>query len=248
MCPAYQKRTYRNLVKQNHLTSFSVIVRETDLLLHAAKPFEDIARELVLEHRGVIESYIRQYPAIATTLTPWVIRGPGPRIIRDMADAGEKVGVGPMAAIAGAVAEYVGAGLLQQTDEVIVENGGDIFLKTNTPTIIGIYAGRSPLNMRVGLRLKSDLHPTAVCTSSGTIGHSLSLGKADAVCVVSASCCLADAAATAIGNRVRSKKEIQPAMEFGKKIAGVQGLVIIVGDEMGIWGGLEVVPLHLKKG
>jgi ApbE superfamily uncharacterized protein (UPF0280 family) len=102
--------------------------------------------------------------------------------------------------------------------------------------------------MRVGLRLKPDLLPLAVCTSSGTIGHSLSLGTADAVCVVSASCCLADASATAIGNRIRSKKDIQSAIEFGKNIDGVQGLVIILEDEMGIWGDLEVIPLHLKKG
>ncbi len=244
----YQNRAYRTLVRQDHLQAFSVVVQETDLLVHAAKPLEKIAKELVFEHRAVIESYIDQYPDFAKTLAPWHISGPAPHIIRDMSDAGKKTNVGPMAAVAGAIAEHVGTGLLQHTDEVIVENGGDVFIKTTHPTIIGIYAGQSPLSMRMGLRVSSTIHPISICTSSGTIGHSLSFGMADAVCVESSNGSLADAAATAICNHVGSKKDIQAAIDRARKIDGVNGIVVIVQDEMGIWGELEVVPLHLKKG
>ena len=239
----YKNRTYRNLVHRNDLVSFNVTVSETDLFVSAVKPFEDLTKELILRYRGYIEAYIQTYPEFAKTLKPWHIKGPSPIIIKDMAIAGKNAGVGPMAAVAGAIAENVGLNLLSHTNEVIVENGGDVFLKTNDQVTIGIFAGTSPLNLRIGLRIDSRTRPVSVCTSSGTVGHSLSLGKADAVCAVSGSGSLADAAATSIGNQVKSKTDIQQTISFGKKIKGVTGLVIIMDDKIGIWGELEVVPL-----
>jgi ApbE superfamily uncharacterized protein (UPF0280 family) len=97
--------------------------------------------------------------------------------------------------------------------------------------------------MKIGLAFPAYQESFAVCTSSGTVGHSLSHGKADAVCVFAKSCALADAAATAIGNRIQSSQEIQAAINWGKKIAGVRGLFVIVDQAMGAWGDLEVTPL-----
>jgi len=242
----YQDRTYRRLAQRDNLVSFRVTVKETDVLVHAAEPLEDVTKELILKHRGYIEAYIHQNPGFAETLNPWRISGPAPRIIRNMTAAGEKAGVGPMAAVAGAIAEQVGLELLSHTTEVIVENGGDAFIKANGAVTIGIFAGSSPLSLRIGLRIDSGARPIAVCTSSGTVGHSLSLGKADAVCVVSGSCSLADATATSIGNRVQSASDIQEALDAGKGIEGVKGVVIIIGDAIGMWGELEVVPLNPK--
>ena len=153
-----------------------------------------------------------------------------------------------MAAVAGAIAGRVGTDLLAHTPEVIVENGGDIFIKVNQPITIGIYAGVSPLSLQVGLQLSDIEKPFAVCTSSGTIGHSLSMGRADAVCVVADSCALADAVATAAGNHVHSKADIQAAVDFGKAVQGVKGMAVIVGDGLGIWGQLNLVPMQNKKG
>ena len=243
-----QKRSYRNLVLKDNLVDFRVTVKETDLFVQALKPLEDITRELVLENRGYIENYIKRYPEFARTLKPWRIRGPESKIINEMAIAGEKAGVGPMAAVAGAIAEHVGSGLLKHSDEVVVENGGDVFLRLNNPVTIAIFSGTSPLSLRMGICVDSRERPISICTSSGTVGHSLSLGKADAVCVVSDSCSLADAAATSICNRVISKSHIQSAIDFGKHIEGVRGIVVIIGDDVGIWGELNVVPLKLEKG
>jgi ApbE superfamily uncharacterized protein (UPF0280 family) len=243
-----QTRSYRNLVLKDNLVDFRVTVKETDLFILAQKPLEDITRELILENRGYIENYIKRYPEFASTLKPWCVRSPEATIINEMALAGEKAGVGPMAAVAGAIAEYVGKGLLEYSDEVVVENGGDVFLKLDNPVNIGIYAGESPLSLRMGICVESKNKPLSICTSSGTVGHSLSHGKADAVCVVSDSCTLADAAATSIGNRVTSKTHIQAAINFGKHIGGVRGIVVIIGDDVGIWGDLKVVPLNLEKG
>ena len=236
-------KTYRKLVQMDNLVSFRQIVKETDLFIHASKPLENITRELILQHRGYIEAYIKRYPEFSKMLKPCRVIGPAPIIIKDMAKAGEKAGVGPMASVAGAIAEHVGVDLLSYSDEIVVENGGDIFLKTNSLVTVGIFAGASPLSLHVGLRVNSGIEPVSVCTSSGTVGHSLSLGKADAVCVVSKSCSIADAAATSIGNYVKSKSDIQKAIDFGKTIANITGIVIIVGNKIGLWGEIEIVPL-----
>jgi ApbE superfamily uncharacterized protein (UPF0280 family) len=85
--------------------------------------------------------------------------------------------------------------------------------------------------------------PLGVCTSSGTVGPSLSFGKADAVCILSKSAALADAAATAVGNVVKEKKDIELGLGVGKEIEGVQGILIIVQEKMGVWGGIRLVQL-----
>ena len=244
----YEERTYRNLVDCNRLQAFRVIVKETDLLVHARANLAELTKELILQYRGYIESYINSFPEFLQTLHPWRLRGPAPKIVGDMARAGVRAKVGPMAAVAGALAEHVGLELLSHSPEIVVENGGDVFFKTDNPVTVGIFAGKSPLSLNIGLHIDSRQRPKAVCTSSATIGHSLSLGKADAVCVVSDSCALADASATAIGNLVRSKKDIQSAIEFAKSIEDIHGLAIIIGDEIGLWGDIELVPLLRKKG
>jgi uncharacterized protein len=239
----YQERTYRNLVGIESLESFNIVVQETDLLIHAGSSLENVARDLVLKERGFIEKYIELYPEFRKTLVPWQIDGPAPAIVCEMAYAGRKAGVGPMAAVAGAIAEHVGNALLSYSEEVVVENGGDVFIKTGRPLKIGIFAANSPLSLKMGLVIDSTEKPAAVCTSSGTVGHSISFGKADAVCIVSDSCSLADAAATAVGNRVKSKKDIGEAIEFGKNIEGVTGIIIIIGDAAGFWGDIEIISL-----
>jgi len=239
----YEKRTYRNFAGIDDLVPFNVIVQETDLQVHASRPLQKVTRDLILKHRGLIEKYIAIYPEFLKTLVPWHVDDFAPRIVGKMIDAGRKAGVGPMAAVAGAVAEFIGIDLLSYTDEVVVENGGDIFLKTNRALTVGVYAACSPLSLKMGLHIDSRDKPLAVCTSSGTVGHSLSFGKADAVCIVSDSCPLADAAATAVGNRVKGKKDIQDAIDFGKEIEGVTGIVVIMGENAGFWGDVKVVSL-----
>jgi len=243
-----KQRIYRNWINKKSLTPFRVVVKETDLFIHAKTDLKCEATELVLEYRGYIEAYIEKNPAFAKSLSTWHEPRPCPNIIIDMAEAGEKAGVGAMASVAGVLAQYIGEDLLSLTDEIIVENGGDIFIKTDDPIIVGIYAGKSPLSLKIGIHVDSRNQPVSVCTSSGTVGHSLSLGTADAVCVVSNSCALADAAATAIGNQIHLNTDIQTAIEFGKSIKGIDGIVVIREDTMGMWGDIEIIPLKGKKG
>ena len=157
--------------------------------------------------------------------------------------ASKIAGVGPMAAVAGAVAQSVGRDLLQWSSNVLVENGGDIFIKSDTQTIFTIYAGSSPLSMKTGIKVARRPASFAMCTSSGTVGHSKSFGKADAVSVLADCCALADAAATALCNQVQTPKDIETAIAAGKCMTGVQGIVIISGKQIGLWGALELVKL-----
>jgi ApbE superfamily uncharacterized protein (UPF0280 family) len=242
-----QSRFYRRGVRPAGLTGFRVTVQETDLQIHADLDLTAAARELVLQYRGFIEAFIERQPVFRESLTPVRAAEPAPLIVQEMARAAAAAGVGPMAAVAGAIAEHVGRDLLSRTEQVIVENGGDVFVRTRQPVIMGIYAGSSPLSRHIGLRIGGGT-PVGVCTSSGTIGHSLSLGTADAVCVVSPSCAVADAAATAIGNRVGSAADISKAIAFGRGIDHVKAVVIIVRDRIGCWGAVELVALKAKKG
>lgn len=239
---------YRKTITGGSLTMFHVMVKETDLLVHASGDFKRQTVEFVLKVRGYIESFIRQHPDFEKTLLPWTEPGLFPGIINAMIVAGQQAEVGPMAAVAGAVAQWVGLDLLTLSPEVIVENGGDVFIKTHKPVTVGVFAGQSPLSMKIGLNIDTGSKAKGVCTSSGTLGHSLSFGKADAVCVVSDSCPLADAVATAIGNRIKSPEDIQRAVEFGSMIDGVSGILVIQGAAMGAWGDIEVVGLEGKKG
>jgi uncharacterized protein len=158
-----------------------------------------------------------------------------------MISASAKVGVGPMATVAGAIAEFLGRDISPLTDEYIIENGGDICIKTLRERMILVYAKKSPFSQKIAIRIKERDKPYGACTSSATVGPSLSLGKADAVCIVADSALFADGLATCIGNSVKSKDDITMAIEIGKSFSNIIGILIIVGENLGIWGDLEII-------
>lgn len=240
---AYEERTYRNYVKAENLVKFEVIEKETDLLILANSNLYDKAFASVLKHRGDLERYINTDPKFLKTFSPIPIRYNAPPIVKEMAAAARKTKVGPMAAVAGAIAEFVGRDLLSFSDEVIIENGGDIFLKTNQPRKVGIYAGTSPFSEKIALEVEPGEKPFSVCTSSGTVGPSFSFGKADAVVVIAQNAALADAAATAIGNAVKEVSDIDQGLKLAQKIKGLDGVLIIKDDQLGALGGIKIVPL-----
>jgi ApbE superfamily uncharacterized protein (UPF0280 family) len=239
----YEKRTYRNLVKTDDLAKFEVIVKETDLLVRAERDLSNETRESVLKYRQQIEAYIEANPPFQRSLIPFKEDLHAPEIVREMIRTSWSAQVGPMAAVAGAMAEMVSKDLLKLSKEVIIENGGDIFLATSRERTVGIYAGNSPLSLKIGIMISPEDSPLGVCTSSGTVGPSLSFGKADAVCILSRSAALADAAATAVGNIVKEKKDIESGLERGKEIEGVLGTLIIVGEKIGVWGNVKLIQL-----
>ncbi len=240
---SYEPRTYRTRMARSKLVGFQVAVKETDLWVLAARDFSREVREVVLQERRQLEAYIAQYPEFLPALTPWPDDPFAPPVVREMITAARAVGVGPMAAVAGAIAERVGRALEPLSPEVIVENGGDIYLKVTSPATVSLFAGKSPLSHRVGLRIDPDMSPLGVCTSSGTVGPSLSFGRADAACILAPNAALADAAASALGNRVQNAGDIAAALEWAETVPDILGAVVIVGDKLGAWGRVELLPL-----
>ena len=242
---AYRQRTYRQQVDSSGLVSFFVRYKETDLHILASAEMSAIAGDLVLSCRQQLESYIADHPGFLAALSPLAYDAAAPPLAKKMLNASRAAGVGPMAAVAGAIAEAVGKGLIKSgSAEVIVENGGDIFLARRQDCTVGIFAGASPLSGRVGINIKHSAMPIGICTSSATVGHSLSLGEADSVTVLAASTALADAAATRLGNEVRRKSGINPALEIARTIPDIRGVLIILGDQLGAWGDIEIFPFN----
>lgn len=239
----YEPRFYRHWIKHDDLVSFEVRVEQTDLFIRSRRNLKDKALDSVVKHRRPLKSYIGRHPIFLTTLQPYQAEAGAPAIVKEMARVSQLTGVGPMAAVAGAIAEAVGRDLLTLSPEVIVENGGDIFLKTSKKRLVGIYAGQSSFTKKIALEIMPRETPLGICTSSGTVGHSLSLGSADAVIVFSSSTALADAAATALCNIVKAADDIPRAIKKAQNIEGLRGLVVIVGGKMGVWGKVRIVPV-----
>ena len=237
----YQERTYRNLINKDNLISYNVRIEESDLLISSDVDLTNKALESLACHRHGLETYIKDHPVFLDSLTPLPEDKLAPPLVREMLVKSQICGVGPMAGVAGAIAEFVGNDLMSHTQNLIVENGGDIFILSQKNLIVSVFAGESPLSFNVNFVVKPQDTPMGICTSSATVGPSLSFGHADAVCVISESATLADAAASAIGNRVKTKEDIRAALNFGIKIKGVQGIIIIMGKDMGVIGKVELI-------
>jgi ApbE superfamily uncharacterized protein (UPF0280 family) len=239
----YEPRTYRELDDTDRFKTFRVVVETSDLYVKALSSLEKETETLIRETRARIKWAIERRPDFLKSLVPLAEDPADSPVVLAMIRAGQKAGTGPMAAVAGAVAEFVGKGLLPLSPEVIVENGGDIFLKVDSPVIIGLFAGNSPFSGRIGIRIESTPIPLGICTSSGTVGPSLSLGVADAATIVSHDVALADAVATGVGNRVHKPEDLKGAVEWGMKVPGIDGVLAILGDKIAALGDIELVPL-----
>lgn len=239
----YRERRYRQQIHHKRLVPFKVAVQETDLMILAESDLSELTEEVIYKIRGPLEGYIVRHPEFLQAMTPLPYDKLAPPIVKEMLAAAQICGSGPMAAVAGAIAEQVGLALLRKSGEVVVENGGDCFVKVDSPLQISVFAGQSKLSNTLALKIYPEKTPLGVCTSSGTVGHSQSFGLADAVTVISSSAALADAAATMTCNQVKSEGDIRQAIEFSQKIEGVLGVVVIMGEKIGAWGDVELVSI-----
>jgi hypothetical protein len=254
----YRERDYRRLHRGADLTHFQVSVKETDLDVgvstHAYSPGLVLrAANSVRRCRLELEAYIARDPVFASSLEPWPADEAAPEIARVMAAAAALAGVGPMAAVAGAMAEWVGRDLRLAPEVergpdipgIIVENGGDIYLRSERDRRVSVFAGTSPFSGRLGLLIPAEQarEGLGVCTSSGTVGPSLSFGCADAVVVVAHSTPLADAVATSAANRVTGPGDLEAAVAYACSIEGILGAVAILGDHFAAKGRVTLEPL-----
>lgn len=237
----YETRFYRNWVRCDRLRAFHVREAETDLLVMAGSKLEKDTLELVRRARSEITAYEESHPGFFESLEPLTAGEEAPEIVRAMCRAGATFGVGPMAAVAGAVSEYVGRGLLEYSAEVVVENGGDVFARTEKESVFALYAGEdSPFSEKVRFRVNAK-SGVGVCTSSGVVGPSLSFGRADAVVALSGDTCMADAAATALANLIRGPEDVERVVSREGDKNRLDGLIACAGDKIALWGEVELV-------
>ncbi len=221
-----QKRTYRTFT-----------YREAVFRICCEK-FDAVTAEVVRQRR-ILENYIGRHPDFRKSLEPLDLLAGAPEVAQSMARAARLVGVGPMAAVAGAMAQCAGQAALDAgAREVIVDNGGDIYICAVEPVIIGLKTGTTDLADRLAFSLQADDTPISICSSSGKMGHSMSLGECDLATVVARDTALADAAATQAANLVRNVDDIDPALENIAGIEGVDGVMIIKNSRVGLAGKL----------
>lgn len=239
---AYTPRTYRSLSSPQGLAAYGVQVGESDLAIWSTDPRKAEAKRLLLRARRMIKEYIARSSEFQGALSPLPLDPTASSVVQEMLQAGKAAGVGPMAAVAGAIAAFVAQGL--DCPEVIIENGGDLYLKITEPRTIALFAGEnSPFSFKLGLYLEPGDTPLGVSTSSGTVGHSLSFGQADAVTITSPNCAISDAAATAVANKVLGPDSIEMALAFAQKIPQVTGAIIACQGKLGVWGKIKLVNL-----
>lgn len=238
------ERTYRAaVVPPQGWISFTVRYHQSDLMVQAPADVRLEAERLLLEARIQVERYGEMRPQFLSSHTPLAVDPLAPPVVKGMLEAAMAAGVGPMAAVAGAVAHYVGANLAMVCHEVVVENGGDLYVQAKRPLVVGVFAGRSLLSDRIAIGVGADQMPLGIATSSASVGHSWSYGAADAACVMAGDAALADAVATALCNRVRRQRDMEPAVSWALGIPGVKGGLVILGETMAVKGEVELVPL-----
>jgi ApbE superfamily uncharacterized protein (UPF0280 family) len=230
----------------NRKRVYRTFIHKEAVLRICCEAYSVVTREIVRQ-RAILEDYIRRDIIFQHTLQPHDVPADAPEVAKRMARAAKIAGVGPMAAVAGAMAQLaVEAALEAGAEEAIVDNGGDIYLKTTGPVVIGLFPGGSlcPLGCgRIGqlaFSLQASDTPLSICSSSGKMGHSLSLGLCDLATVVAKDAALADAAARA-ANLVRTVEDVEKALDTMVAVAGVIGLLIVKDGHVGLAG--RVPPL-----
>ena len=243
----YKERSYRSRFSNDERRWFCVKFLESDLWIgvdngsYSASMEADVYSMLV-ELRRLMDAYLLMDPAYKTALTPYDAGLEAPAILKEMSKASHKTGIGPMSAVAGAVALRVADFIKQKygVNEVIVENGGDIYAEAHSDMDIAVFAGQSPLSEKIGLHIPAADFPLGICTSSGTVGPSLSLGRADAVMIVCRDVLLADSYATAMANRIRTVNDLQPVIDRIQNNPDILGAIAVKDDRLAICGQFEL--------
>jgi hypothetical protein len=239
----YRERSYRSRFSSDERRWFCVKFLESDLWIGVDSGSYRASMEadtyaMLVDLRRQMDAYLLMDPAYKAALTPYDAGLEAPEILKEMSRVSHKTGIGPMSAVAGAVAKKVAEFL--GTKEVIVENGGDIYAQAASDMDISVFAGQSPLSEKIGLHIPAAEFPLGICTSSGTVGPSLSLGRADAVMIVCKDVMLADSYATAMANRIKTVNDLQSVIDRISDIPEILGAIAVKDDRMAITGCYEL--------
>lgn len=201
----------------------------------------EAAKKSIRDQRKYLEDFIEKDPFFQLTLDPYDFNvEKAPDIVQQMVRCSAVFGIGPMSAVAGVIAKFAVEAMIEAgATYAVVDNGGDISILNDQPALVGIYAGTSPIK-DIAFEVPSRTKPLGICTSSGTVGPSISFGCADAATVISKDPALADAAATTLGNAVQANNALEECFRAIDR-PGIDGALVIRGEEMAMWGELPAL-------
>jgi ApbE superfamily uncharacterized protein (UPF0280 family) len=236
-------RTYRNKMHGDRFVSFVISVYETDCWFGIDKSsYDGVIKTFIYNkikyYRKIISEYIDKNPLFLKSYVPVSNDKKAHPFIQQMIECSGLSNTGPMSAVAGAFSEFIGKDIEKEfnPNELVIENGGDIYLNVKNEFISLIYAGKSSLSQKVGLVIPAEFTPLGICTSSGTVGHSKSFGNADAVTIAAKNTLIADVFATAYCNKVKNEKDMEMVLQLAKNNPHILSCVVIFNDKIGIIG------------
>lgn len=235
----YQQRFYRHYSPHAH--ALEIAYRESDLYIVSDSSLSsDHAKNILIKYYTSIEAYSKTHPYFLISLISLKMDEKAPPIIQDMLKVSAQASVGPFASVAGAVAHYVGYELLSWCNQIMIENGGDIFLKIDEDKKIGLYLGKKFNPEMITLKIKKRTHPFGICSSSATIGPSLNFGNADLVTIIANNTLVADAYATAYSNKIKEEKDVVAVMKEAEASPFIRGIIVAFAQKLYLKGDVEI--------
>ncbi|MBD3264200.1 MAG: UPF0280 family protein [Candidatus Omnitrophica bacterium] len=235
----YEPRLYRDIAKEGF--SLEIAYKESDILIVSSAEIEyKEAYNLLIKYYGIVEKYAKDRPDFLNSLSPLKEDSRASSIAKDMIFYSGLAGTGPFSAVAGAISFYVGRELLSSVDEIILENGGDIFIKTKKARRIGVYLGENSSFPQLGLEIQPRNGDFGIASSSSLLGHSLGFGQAELVTVIGKNSMVADAFATAFSNKVKDDRSVDFVLKEARKNDYLDGLMIVFKGQLYIWGDIAL--------
>ncbi len=249
------ERNYRlNTSKQKNEQQIRIVVEESDIFLSCTDLIEkneilSFVHDELYYLRQILKSYILIHPEFQTSLMPIKSDSSANLIIQEMLSASSLVNIGPFAAVAGTVSEYLAyrvSNFLQGKNlpkDVLVENGGDIFIISTSERVVALL-DKPQESIKIGLLLEPT-QGVSLCASSSTIGHSLSFGKAELVTILATKGSVADCMATACCNMLKSKDDFQRVLSFFEEIKphGLIGIFASCDNEILAFGDIKLTAI-----
>jgi len=244
--PKPEKRFYRSWKNRKGFKSFEIISGESDILISVPENFYSKELELLLLERLIalreqILVFSENHPEFLTALSPVKVPPMSPLIITHMVASSQKIGVGPMAGVAGAINFFLGKTLTEAgIEEFFIENGGDTYFSSKSPVTVGIVTGNPQIDGKVGIKLPEGTW--SVCSSSSKIGHSLSLGRTQLATAVGSEPAVTDCAATLLANS-RSIEEVQEKFNSIRNV--IKGFLAFIENKFSFCG-IELTPIKTR--
>jgi hypothetical protein len=243
----FEPRTYRNSFSKERFQSFVITCNDSDLWIGVdpasdKEEMSEVALNKLTAIQNELEVYIARDGFFKKSLKPCDVQENAPDFVRLMAQAAEKAGVGPMAAVSGMFSELIGRELLENfsINELVVVNGGDTYMKLQNSLVMTVFAGESPLSGMVGLEIDAEQTPLGICTFAQTGQSPMNFGKADAVIIACKETALADAFTTGFGNLIKKPADVEKVLKRTERFEEIISAVLICDDQIGIRGEFEI--------